>query len=329
MSSSTLASLISNQLQPTTTATSAASRASNTSTGTDFASSLAQRLAEFESQSFGSLLSVAAGGDSTSSIIGMLTGGQGSSSGTGDIFSLLGGSAASTGLSASGFNPSLKDPQSAFQMMTVINTRDVNYKAQYAELSEMKGAVAELEDSGQTLGSVDKAMDDGAVASQLQAFVADYNEWIARFDDTVEKGGVLEGTQAAEVSLYELEQSIENDFNGAAAGFHGLDDLGLTIDETTKLAALDTGVLRAALANNREGVISTLKEFSASFAKSADLLTSADNFIENRLANLDRVIDYIGDNKSSLQTEFGLGDAARPSAQVAAALAAYQQKYAS
>ena len=326
MSSSTLSSINSSRLQSTLTGTTAASDKTNASS-TDFASSLAQRLAEFESQSLGSLLSVAAGDAPTSSILGLLTGGQGPSFGAGDIFSLLGGSAASTGLSASGFNLSLKDPQSAFQMMSVINTRDVNYKAQYAELSEMKGAVAELEDSGETLGSVGKAMDDAAIASELQAFVADYNEWIARFDATVQKGGVLEGTQAAEISLYELEQSIENNFNGAAAGFHGLDDLGLTIDETSNLAALDTGVLSAALASNREGVISTLKEFSANFAKSAELLTSADNFIENRLANLDRVIDYIGDNKSSLQTEFGLGDAARPSAQVAEALAAYQKKY--
>ena len=35
------------------------------------------------------------------------------------------------------------------------------------------------------------------------------------------------------------------------------------------------------------------------------------------------MIDYISDNKTSLQGEFGLGDAPRPSAIVARALAAY------
>ena len=83
--------------------------------------------------------------------------------------------------------------------------------------------------------------------------------------------------------------------------------------------------LNAALAANRQGAINTIDEFSANFARSAELLNSSNNFIPNRLANLDRVIDYISDNKSSLQAEFGLGDSARLSAQTARALAEYQQ----
>jgi hypothetical protein len=39
------------------------------------------------------------------------------------------------------------------------------------------------------------------------------------------------------------------------------------------------------------------------------------------------VIDYFADNKASLQAEFGLGDPAKPSAQIAKALAAYKQMF--
>jgi hypothetical protein len=68
-----------------------------------------------------------------------------------------------------------------------------------------------------------------------------------------------------------------------------------------------------------------VQAFSANFAKSAELLNSDGNFIPNRLANLNRAITYIDDNKTSLQAEFGLGDSVNPSAQVAKALAAYKQ----
>ena len=63
------------------------------------------------------------------------------------------------------------------------------------------------------------------------------------------------------------------------------------------------------------------------FIKSAGLLTSVSNFIPNRLANLDRVIDYISENKTSLHAEFGLGDPAKMSDKVAKALAAYNATY--
>ena len=66
-----------------------------------------------------------------------------------------------------------------------------------------------------------------------------------------------------------------------------------------------------------------LHEFTTNFAKSAELLNSAGNFISNRQDNLSRVIDYIDTNTASLQAEFGLGDAAKPTGQQAKALANY------
>jgi flagellar capping protein FliD len=210
-------------------------------------------------------------------------------------------------------------------MMSVINSDDVTYKAQFAELSDMKIAVADMQQTGLSLGSITDSLDGATVASRLQDFVRKYNDWINRFEGSVSGGGVLTGTQAAEVSLHELEQSIENPFNGARSGFRGLNDLGISIDENSHLATLNTNKLNAALASNKTGVVDTIREFGANYGKSAELLNSAGNFIPNRLANLDRAIEYIDSNKNALQSEFGTGAPAKTTQQISNALARYQQ----
>ena len=316
---STLFSLFQSGQSSTTTQ----ARASTAENG-DFSSSLAVRMASLQAQSVNTLVGSALGNNKASNAFDFLTGAGTTQSSSSDLMSLLGLNAGQ-GLSASGRNLSLFDPESGYKMMSVINSKDVTYKAQFSELSEMGTSVTRMRQAGQTLGSVNDALDNESIKTQLQTFAAKYNEWIQRFDGTVKNDGVLAGTQAAEISLYELEQSVENVFNGAKDGFHGLRDLGFTIDQNTNLASLDTSKLDAALASNRSGVINTISEFSANFAKSAELLTSSNNFIPNRLANLDRAIDYISENKSSLQAEFGLGDPVKPSAQVSKALATYNQ----
>ena len=288
----------------------------NQSTTGDFASSLAVRVASIQSASF-------------SALIGSLLGNNDDSSNFDFLSALKIASADSQGLSANGRNVSLFDPESAYRMMSVINTRDVTYKAQYAELSELGAGVKALQGTAETLGSVDGTMDGATIKAQLQDFADKYNAWIDRFDPTVRTNGLLDGTQAAEISLYELEQSVENIFNGAASGFRGMNDLGFSIDPSSNLLSIDATELDAALARNRSGAIATVQQFAANFAKSAELLNSSNNFIPNRLDNLDRVIDYIAENKTSLQAEFGLGDAARPSAEVSKALAAYNRIYGS
>jgi len=317
-----------------TSNTTQSSQAKTAASGTDFSSSLTLRMAALQAQSVNLLIGSTNGSSKASSGLDFLMGinnnsnnalNSASSSST-DPFSLLGISTATTGassLSASGRNLSLFDPESAYSMMSIINRDDVTYKAQFSELSEMQTAIASMQQAGQTLGTVDGSLDNEAIKSSLQDFVAKYNDWTKRFDGTVKAGGVLAGTQAAEVSLYELEQSVENPFNGAKDGFRGLSDLGVSIDETTNLASLDTNKLNAALATNKDGAVNTISEFGANFAKSAELLNSANNFIPNRLSNLDRAIDYITENKSSLQAEFGLGAPAEPSTAVSEALAHY------
>lgn len=324
---STLFSLFqSAQTGSTTQSTQSGKGLSGASENSDFSSSLALRVASLQAQSVNTLIGSVFSDGKTANTFDFLTGSVGAQSVSSDLMSMLGLNT-SQGLSASGRNLSLFDPESAYTMMSDINTKDVTYKAQYSELSEMKTAVSSMQQAGLTLGGVNESLDNNAIKNQLEAFAAKYNDWIKRFDGTVKSDGLLAGTQAAEISLYELEQSVENIFNGAKDGFHGLRDLGFSIDPKTNLGSLDAGKLDSALATNRTGAINTLTEFSANFAKSAELLNSSNNFIPNRLANLDRAIDYISDNKPSLQAEFGLGEPARPSEQIAKALATYNQVF--
>jgi hypothetical protein len=251
------------------------------------------------------------------------------STSTDPLTSLIPNSGKINELMGAGRNLSLTDPESAYKMMTIINEKDVLYKAQFSELSQMKNSVAQMEDAGRDLGNITTGTGNDSIKSRLQSFADQYNSWIQRFNPDMQGGGLLAGTQAAQVSVYELDQSVKNIFNGAKDGLHGLGDLGITVDPKTQLISLDIAKLDAVLATNKQGAVNTVLEFSASFAKSASLLNSSNNFIPNQLDNLNRAIHYIDDNNASLQKEFGTGDAAKPAGQVAQALAAYNQIYGS
>lgn len=234
-------------------------------------------------------------------------------------------STATVGLTANGRNATLFDPEAAYAMMTRINTLDVTYKAQFAELSAMRDNVSSLQQAAQTLADeVTQNSNGQAIGTRLQAFADQYNAWVREYSGSVLSGGLLDGTQAAQVSLYELRQSLTNPFNGAAYGIHGLPDIGLTVDAASGLVSVDSTRLNDALANNRTGVVDTIDAFSANFAQSAGLLNSADNFLPDRLANLDRAIVTIDQNLTSWQAEFGLGDRPQISSEVAQALATYR-----
>lgn len=58
------------------------------------------------------------------------------------------------GLSLTGRNMALADPASTYKMMAVINSKDVYYKAQFSELSQMKSYVFQMQDAGQDLSSL-------------------------------------------------------------------------------------------------------------------------------------------------------------------------------
>lgn len=284
--------------------------------GGDFLSFLKERLTDFKSQAMDTLLNGTSG--TGGSDISSLFGKGNNTSGTFDA--LL----ANAGLSAGGRNTALFDPESAYSMMTDINRKDVLYKAEFAEMTDMKEYVAAMQQEAGKLGTIDDSSSADDIRSRLQAFADAYNGWIDRFDEVLANGGLLAGTHAATVSQWELEKSIESIFNGAGSGVRGMGALGLEIDPVTNMASIDTTRLDAVLAGNMNGAVNAIQEFSGNFAKSAELLNSEGNFIPNRMNNLARVIDYIDTNKASLQMEFGLGDTARPSGEVARALAAYQ-----
>jgi hypothetical protein len=287
---------------------------------------IARNIAVFRSQTLGSL--VGSNFDTHYDALSALTG-QFSDSNqiSTDPLSWLAMRGSVTGVASAGRNMMLADPESAYQMMSVINNADVTYKAQFSELSQMKSYVAQMQDAGQSLGNITLSTGNDSIESQLQGFVTQYNSWIRRFDSDMQSGGILAGTQAAQVSRFELDQSIENIFNGANDGVHGLGDLGVSIDPNAKLVSLDTAKLESALAGNKKGAVNSLREFSANFAKSASFLNSGGNFIPNQLDNLSRAIQFIADNEASLQKEFGTGREAKPAGQVAQALAAYNQTY--
>lgn len=236
------------------------------------------------------------------------------------------GSVTRAGAPQAGRNMALYDPESAYKMMTLINNKDVLYKAQYAELSQMGESVAKMEQAGTDLVSI--AGSDADIKSGLQDFVTRYNEWTQRFNPDMQHDGLLAGTQAAQVARYELEQNIKNIFFGAKDGVRGMEALGISVDPDSGTLALDSAKLDAMLASNKQGVVNTLQEFGANFAQSASLLNANNNFIPRQLDNLDRVIDYIAENGTDLRAEFGTGDAAKPTSQIAQALAAYNQHYA-
>lgn len=301
--------------------------AASSAGATNFSSALKLQMATIHSQSVGTLLSStqasgkATGGANFADILG-----TGKTSGSSPLDAMLGSAAGvggTNGISATGRNMSLFDPESAYRMMTDINNRAVAYKAESSEMTDMKAYVSALRQEAIKLGSTDASASGEEVRARVQAFADAYNGWMQRFGSELKEGGMLAGTQAAKVSQWELEQSIANPFHGAKDGLRGMADLGLSIDPVTKLATVDTARLNATLANNKTAAMGALHDFTSQFAKAAELLNSEGNFINNRLNNLSRAIAYIDSNMSSLQAEFGLGDAAKPTGQLAAALARY------
>lgn len=242
-----------------------------------------------------------------------------------DPLSLIAPTGSIKGPSPTGRNMALFDPESAYRMMTVINNKEVCYKAQISELSQMEARIFQMRDAGRNLSNVTLSTGNDSIRSQLQSFVSEYNNWIQRFNPDVQQGGMLADTQAARASRFELEQNFNNPCFGVRGGVQGLRGLGIMIDPHTHLAALDGDRLDALLVANKQGVINVVQEFGANFAKSASLLNSEGNFILKQLDNLSRAIHFIDDNKASWQAEFGTGDAAKPTGQVAQVLTAYSQ----
>jgi hypothetical protein len=231
------------------------------------------------------------------------------------------------GLSATGRNTELFDPESAYRMMTAINQKEVIYKAQYASLQGMRESMADMSALGHTLADLSVASGATAVRVALQDFADAYNRWSQKFGDQAAEGGLLADTSAAKISRRALEQSIGNMFLGAQDGLHGLKDLGITLSSVTHRVSFDSNRFDATFNTAPVGAMATVREFGANFSQAASLLVSADNFIPRQIDNLNRVIGYIADHHTALQTEFGTGDPPKVTGVLAQALAAYTASY--
>ncbi|GAB3258276.1 hypothetical protein [Chitinimonas naiadis] len=292
----------------------------------------AAQLAAFKTQNFNTLLGAAFDSPSAKAAtsgnaggVSALLGGQEDSN---DFLSALTSSRKLTASSAvSGLNMSLFDPQAGYDMMSLINKKEVSYKAQFAELSQMGEALKKMQAAGKSLNGMASDASDADIKAQLQAFTEQYNAWVKQFDADMQSGGVLADTQAAKVSRYELAQSVGSIFHGAADGLQGMPALGLSIDPATGLASLDVAKLDATLASNRKGVLSTVRDFSSNFSTAAGMLNNSDNFIPRQLDNLGRAIQFIADNKTAWQSEFGTGADYAATGAVAQAAAAYKQLF--
>lgn len=227
--------------------------------------------------------------------------------------------------SAAGRNMTLNDPESGYKMMTDINQYQVNWKAEFSELSVMDGAVTEIGDVAAGLEKIGTESSDETIKSALRGFIERYNDWITRFEPDMQAGGLLANTQAAGVARHELEASVRNILNGSKDGISGLGALGISVDPQTHRLVFDEKAFDTALASNRSGVVSAVDEFSNNFAEAAKTVTSDGKFIHRQLDNLDRALDYLRDNIASLRQEFGTGAVARTDGQVAKAVAAYEK----
>ena len=284
----------------------------------DFGATLRLQVATLKAQSLSTLVSsVSDAGNNT--ILTTLAALNGQS---------VGESSAIPGVSATGRVNSLHDPELAYRMMSVINQAEATYTAQRNELTEMRSMLNSLSQAAADLGQPAVATDSASLASRMDDFRNTYNAWIDRFAEDFLPGGALHGNQAAQVTRSELRNIIGDIFTGAAHGFQGLGDLGLSIDAGSQHANFDGKPLADALGQNASGVQATLPQFAAHFTQATTLLASAGNFIDNRLNNLQRALDFIAENKPALQAEFGLGDPAKPvlaGTSTTAALASYRK----
>ncbi len=69
----------------------------------------------------------------------------------------------------------------------------------------------------------------------------------------------------------------------------------------------------------------SVNAFANTFVTTVDFLNAKDHSQQRQMANLDRAVDWIGDNKAAVEKEFGPGKAATPNEAFAKAAALYDE----
>jgi hypothetical protein len=232
---------------------------------------------------------------------------------------------------ATSTTPSARDAAGGFSipgqnMVTVLNRVEVTFKAQFSELGEMRHSLVAEQAAAKKLTALAADSAGSDVKAALRHFVDTYNAGVNRFAPALDKGGILEGSWEAARARFATRRDIDYILNGAEVGIKGdLARLGITTDPKSGLAALDGDKLDAALANDKTHVIASVNAFADTFVTTVDFLNAKDHAQQRQMSNLDRAVNWIGENKAAVQKEFGPGAAATPNEAFAKAAARYDQ----
>jgi hypothetical protein len=210
-------------------------------------------------------------------------------------------------------------------MVTVLNRVEVTFKAQFAELGEMRTSLVHEQDAAQKFHALGPQSSNADITAAVDQFVAAHNAGVSRYAPEVAAGGILEGSWEAQRALFATDRDIDYILNGADTGVKNgsLAALGITTDPKTGLAAVDQAQLDAALAKDQGHAVAALNAFGGTFATTVDFLNAADHAQSRQMGNLDRAVHWIDANKADVQKEFGPGAAATPDDAFAKAAARY------
>ncbi len=227
--------------------------------------------------------------------------------------------------------PTARDAAGGFSrpgqnMVTVLNRVEVTFKAQFSELGEMRHSLVGEQAAARRLAGLDGASTSAEVKAELAHFVDTYNAGVNRFAPAVDKGGILEGSWEAGRARFATQRDISYILNGSQVGIKGdLAQLGISTDPKTGLASIDHARLDGALAKDQGHVVASVTAFANTFVTTVDFLNATGHSQQRQMANLDRAVHWIGENKDAVQKEFGPGAAATPNAAFAKAAAHYDE----
>ncbi len=209
-------------------------------------------------------------------------------------------------------------------MITVLNRVEVTFKAQFSELGEMRHSLVGEQAAAQRLAALSNASSNAEIKAELAHFVETYNAGVNRFAPAVDKGGVLEGSWEAARARFATQRDINYVMNGSEKGIKGdLAKLGISTDPKTGLASIDQAMLDGALASDKGHVVASVTAFADTFVTTVDFLNAKGHSQQRQMANLDRAVHWIDDNRDDVQKEFGPGAAATPNEAFAKAAALY------
>lgn len=209
-------------------------------------------------------------------------------------------------------------------MVTVLNRVEVTFKAQFSELGEMRHSLITEQAAAKKLSRLNAESSSADVKAELARFVETYNAGVNRFAPAVDKGGILEGSWEAARARFATQRDISYVLNGSEAGIKGdLAKLGISTDPKTGLAAIDNATLERELATDKRHVVASITAFANTFVTTVDFLNAKGHSQQRQMANLNRAVNWIDENKDDVEKEFGPGAAATPNDAFAKAAALY------